>query len=139
MAAIHVRAWARPSPAAIPTHELPTTQRTCVRTRSRRRSWRCRECCSTAAGRFRDMVQEWSHGWAGVFTIFRLFVWRCLLRLRGTLVYLSDAEGWTRLLAMEKISLRVIRIAAGAVAVAMWCCVVSAQMGDMPGMRHHHD
>jgi tetratricopeptide (TPR) repeat protein len=40
---------------------------------------------------------------------------------------------------MEKISLRVIRIAAGAVAVAMWCCVVSAQMGDMQGMHHHHD
>ena len=21
----------------------------------------------------------------------------------------------------------------------MWCCVVSAQMGDMQGMHHHHD
>src|ERR1700743_697360 len=37
MAAIQVRACARPSPAAMPTQELPTTHRTCVSTRSRRR------------------------------------------------------------------------------------------------------
>jgi len=34
--------------------------------------------------------------------------------------------------------LQVIRIAAGLGAVAMWCCVANAQMGDMQGM-HHHD
>src|ERR1700722_7986074 len=40
MAAIQVTAWARPRPAAIPTHELPTTLTTCAKMRSRSRSWR---------------------------------------------------------------------------------------------------
>jgi tetratricopeptide (TPR) repeat protein len=40
---------------------------------------------------------------------------------------------------MRKISFGAIRMAAGMGAVAMICCVASAQMGDMPTMHHHHD
>ncbi len=40
---------------------------------------------------------------------------------------------------MGKISLVSVRMAAGICAVAMSYCVASAQMGEMPGMHHHHD
>jgi tetratricopeptide (TPR) repeat protein len=39
---------------------------------------------------------------------------------------------------MRKPGLSVVRSAAGIGAVAMCCWVASAQMGDMPGMQHHH-
>src|SRR3981189_209446 len=62
MAAIQVSAWARPKPAAIPTQELPTTQSTCVRTRSRRRSWGWR--LASWLGGVEGMCWVWSHGLA---------------------------------------------------------------------------
>src|SRR5437868_1964969 len=39
---------------------------------------------------------------------------------------------------MRKTGLRSTGIAAALGAVAMSCCVASAQMGEMPGMHHHH-
>ena len=39
---------------------------------------------------------------------------------------------------MRKASLRWIWAAAALGAVAMSCCVASAQMGEMPAMHHHH-
>src|SRR5438309_11181694 len=39
---------------------------------------------------------------------------------------------------MRKTGLRSTGIAAALSAVAMSCCVASAQMGEMPGMHHHH-
>src|ERR1700704_6665329 len=62
MAAIHVSACARPRPAAMPTQELPTTQSTCVSTRSRRRSWRWR--LASGVGGVEGMCWIWSHGLA---------------------------------------------------------------------------
>jgi hypothetical protein len=55
MAAIHVMVCARPRPPAMPTHVLPTTQRTCVRTTScspnwRRRRWHAVDCDSVVSG-----------------------------------------------------------------------------------------
>src|SRR5436309_1482764 len=39
---------------------------------------------------------------------------------------------------MRKTGLRSTGIAAALIAVAMSCGVASAQMGEMPGMHHHH-
>ena len=39
---------------------------------------------------------------------------------------------------MRKISFRSTWMAAGLSAFVMSCCVASAQMGEMPGMHHHH-
>src|SRR6266851_2038603 len=97
MAAIHVNAWARPNPAAIPTQELPTTQSTCVRTRSRRRSWRWR--LASAVGGVEGMCSVWSHGLAEFdwfFWMRRLPDARPVGERRAALVSrLSFVEGFT--------------------------------------------
>jgi len=108
-------------PAAIPTHELPTTQSTCVSTRSRRRSWRWRlasgvdelKACA-GYGRIEKRKSE---------------SFSCVLFEKAQTV---------RLQSMRKMGLRSTGMAAALSAVAMSCCVASAQMGEMPGMHHHH-
>ncbi len=62
---------------------------------------------------------------------------QCAARRKGFVLF-TRRKGKNSLLGMRKTGLRIVRTATAICVFAAACCFAGAQMGDTPGMQHHH-